>query len=289
MDQHFYNGFIKRAQDYGLSVVEADRLIKAADGVAPEQVNESRFIPALSTAELDKNHADVSQRISDAEAFHRDLLHKSSNPEFSTATQNKYTQMAKGYKPQVDELYRTRTALTASQNAMAQRNKHIDELNGVVRSAGGLLGGSLLRPEDIEKHRTAIMNGEWDSTPSSQSATPAVRPQAPAVRPQAPAVRPQDPAARPQAPAATSQSPTFVAPAGTTGMRTPYGNVAMPNTTIAARQQQQQQLAEQRSKFNAAMRGQAANANWRGPGTSPTPSRGWGNSSLGRTPSLTRR
>jgi hypothetical protein len=30
MDQHFYNGFIKRAQDYGLTVVEADRLVKVA-------------------------------------------------------------------------------------------------------------------------------------------------------------------------------------------------------------------------------------------------------------------
>jgi hypothetical protein len=30
MDQHFYNGFTKRAQDFGLSVVEADRLVKTA-------------------------------------------------------------------------------------------------------------------------------------------------------------------------------------------------------------------------------------------------------------------
>ena len=33
MNEHFYNGFIKRAQQYGLSVVEADRLIKAAGPV----------------------------------------------------------------------------------------------------------------------------------------------------------------------------------------------------------------------------------------------------------------
>ena len=31
MNEHFYNGFIKRAQDYGLSAVEADRLVKQAD------------------------------------------------------------------------------------------------------------------------------------------------------------------------------------------------------------------------------------------------------------------
>jgi len=31
MNEHFYNGFIKRAQDYGLSVVEADRLVKVAN------------------------------------------------------------------------------------------------------------------------------------------------------------------------------------------------------------------------------------------------------------------
>ena len=30
MNEHFYNGFIKRAQEYGLSVVEADSLIKQA-------------------------------------------------------------------------------------------------------------------------------------------------------------------------------------------------------------------------------------------------------------------
>jgi hypothetical protein len=35
MDQHFYNGFIKRAQDYGLSVVEAERLVKQAMIVLP--------------------------------------------------------------------------------------------------------------------------------------------------------------------------------------------------------------------------------------------------------------
>jgi hypothetical protein len=33
MNEHFYNGFIKRAQDYGLTVVEAERLIKAAGPV----------------------------------------------------------------------------------------------------------------------------------------------------------------------------------------------------------------------------------------------------------------
>jgi hypothetical protein len=31
MDQHFYNGFIKRAQQYGLTAIEAERLIKVAD------------------------------------------------------------------------------------------------------------------------------------------------------------------------------------------------------------------------------------------------------------------
>ena len=36
MNEHFYNGFIKRAQDYGLSVVEAERLIKVAI-IAPGQ------------------------------------------------------------------------------------------------------------------------------------------------------------------------------------------------------------------------------------------------------------
>jgi hypothetical protein len=30
MNQHFYNGFIKRAQDYGLTVVEASNLYKVA-------------------------------------------------------------------------------------------------------------------------------------------------------------------------------------------------------------------------------------------------------------------
>jgi hypothetical protein len=33
MNEHFYNGFIKRAQDYGLSAIEAERLIKAAGPV----------------------------------------------------------------------------------------------------------------------------------------------------------------------------------------------------------------------------------------------------------------
>jgi hypothetical protein len=33
MNQHFYNGFIKRAQQYGLTAVEADGLIKAANGI----------------------------------------------------------------------------------------------------------------------------------------------------------------------------------------------------------------------------------------------------------------
>jgi hypothetical protein len=30
MNEHFYNGFIKRAQDYGLSAIEADNLAKVA-------------------------------------------------------------------------------------------------------------------------------------------------------------------------------------------------------------------------------------------------------------------
>jgi hypothetical protein len=30
MDQHFYNGFIKRAQDYGLTTIEAYNLAKVA-------------------------------------------------------------------------------------------------------------------------------------------------------------------------------------------------------------------------------------------------------------------
>jgi hypothetical protein len=203
MNQHFYNGFIKRAQDYGLTAIEAERLIKIADGVAPEQVNESRFIPLLSTADLDKNHADVSKKILDAEAFHKDLRHKSFNPDYPLDAQAKYRQKAEEYKPQIDELYKTRMALSASQDAMAQRNKYLGELNGIIRNAGRHIS-----PEEIKKHHTDIMNGEWDLTPSSQSATPAARPQAPAARPQAPAARPQAPAARPQAPAATSQSPT---------------------------------------------------------------------------------
>jgi hypothetical protein len=44
MDQHFYNGFIKRAQDYGLSVIEAARLIKAAaPGLREPEIDEPRI------------------------------------------------------------------------------------------------------------------------------------------------------------------------------------------------------------------------------------------------------
>jgi hypothetical protein len=35
MNEHFYNGFIKKAQDYGLSAVEANRLIKQAMVIMP--------------------------------------------------------------------------------------------------------------------------------------------------------------------------------------------------------------------------------------------------------------
>ena len=40
MDQHFYNGFIKRAQHYGLSAVEADRLVKIAGRAAFRRIEE---------------------------------------------------------------------------------------------------------------------------------------------------------------------------------------------------------------------------------------------------------
>jgi hypothetical protein len=41
MNEHFYNGFIKRAQEYGLSAIEADSLIKAA-GPLPTPARASR-------------------------------------------------------------------------------------------------------------------------------------------------------------------------------------------------------------------------------------------------------
>jgi hypothetical protein len=44
MPEHFYNGFIKRAQNYGLSVIEAARLIKAAaPGLREPEIDEPRI------------------------------------------------------------------------------------------------------------------------------------------------------------------------------------------------------------------------------------------------------
>ena len=58
MDQHFYNGFIKRAQDYGLSAVEATNLLKQANQyfhyLHTEGLNPKAYNHVLDTA---KDHA----------------------------------------------------------------------------------------------------------------------------------------------------------------------------------------------------------------------------------------
>jgi hypothetical protein len=64
MDQHFYNGFIKRAQDYGLSVVEADNLAKTAGIWDKIRGTYNRMVYGPAPARLGLSRQDMAEQVS---------------------------------------------------------------------------------------------------------------------------------------------------------------------------------------------------------------------------------
>ena len=84
MDQHFYNGFIKRAQDYGLSVVEATNLLKQANQyfhyLHTEGLNPKAYNHVLDTAKDEANlRAEIIKNMLHGNKGHRVSLGSSRN------------------------------------------------------------------------------------------------------------------------------------------------------------------------------------------------------------------
>ena len=64
MNEHFYNGFIKRAQDYGLSAVEADRLAKTAGIWDKIKGTYNRMVYGPAPARLGLSRQDIAEQVS---------------------------------------------------------------------------------------------------------------------------------------------------------------------------------------------------------------------------------
>jgi hypothetical protein len=64
MNEHFYNGFIKRAQDYGLTVVESDSLAKTAGIWDKIRGTYDRMVHGPAPARLGLSNQDMAEQVS---------------------------------------------------------------------------------------------------------------------------------------------------------------------------------------------------------------------------------